>query len=477
MLGAVLGALFLSVTGLTSALKGAAVVAGALVCLVIFLRPEVGLVATVAAIPLDRLGRLGGADVVVAFSVAKILGLVTTAAFVLHLLRRREVPLLPAELIPLAAFVGWGCVTLMYSTDAFATKQAISRLITTTLFLFLCANLLTSKQLLRRTLMAFLIVTFGVGLFSVYTRVAEGYVTSESAHLDDVGVMADAAEEDRVGEVLSSQGATVHPGFYVLALMVAVPLYLFFVETSRTVAWRLFWLTGTGLALINLFLTQRRSGVFALTIIGLFMLVKRLVRPHRFLVFGFIALAFISVFFVPSTFWERVFSIGAYSPERSHNVRARIELVGAAKEILSEHWLLGVGLFNQREVLRYTDIVQTEQGASVHNAYLQTWIESGVVGLCLLLSLLYWFWSDLSRAEKACERDADRETKLLIGFLKASFLAPVVLGLTGVDWNIPMRDWWFICAAAIFLSRTYGRSKTDSLGEPRAQSVAKMRPV
>jgi hypothetical protein len=55
---------------------------------------------------------------------------------------------------------------------------------------------------------------------------------------------------------------------------------------------------------------------------------------------------------------------------------------------------------------------------------------------------------------------------LLVVFLKASFLGPILLGLTGTDWNMPMRDWWFVCAAGMFVGRMHARGVRPLVAVP-----------
>ena len=56
--------------------------------------------------------------------------------------------------------------------------------------------------------------------------------------------------------------------------------------------------------------------------------------------------------------------------------------------------------------------------------------------------------------------------------MKIAFVVPLLLGLTGVDWNIPMREWWYICAMSIFLRFQAQQLKTKSSDEQSSMELS-----
>jgi O-antigen ligase len=381
--------------------------------------------------------------------------MLTLAGWLLHAAYKKEKIIFPQEFLPLILFIFLGSLTYFYTTDKPAAAAAISRLLTTLFLLFLTVNIIKPQKHLKLVIASLLIMTAVMGVFAITVRFFPAYLTREEGPvLDSYGVMEDPAEEARVGVIQSSQGATVHPGFYVLNLLIAIPLYVYMVQDASSLLTKLLWGVSGVLATVNLFLTYRRSGVIVLIILLIFMLVKRLIKiTPTTLILGTL-IASMTLFFMPETFWTRVFSPSAYSVEKAHNVKSRLAMLDAAFMLLKEKWLFGVGLFNQIELPKYKNLRElTGVHSTAHNAYLQLWIETGIFGLIIFLRVLYTFWRDLSVAEKNLSRLQNYSMCQLVGILKTAFLAPILLGFTGVDWNIPMREWWFICGVSVVMKR------------------------
>jgi hypothetical protein len=454
-LGIAVGAGFLALTSLAGPLQAFVGILGLFISGLILLHPEIGFLLMIALIPLDRIGRLSSSEAVIALSAAKILGMLTLAGWLLHTFSKKEKIIFPREFLPLILFILLGSLTYFYTTDKPAAAAAISRLLTTLFLLFLTVNIVKPNKHLKLTIASLLVMTAVMGVFAVSVRFFPAYVTREEGTvLDSYGVMEDPAEEARVGVIKSSQGATVHPGFYVLNLLIAIPLYIYMFQDTASLFMKFLWGGSGGLATVNLFLTYRRSGIVFLIVILVFMLAKRLIKiTPAALILGALSVS-IALFFMPETFWTRVLSPSAYSIEKAHNVKSRLEMWEAAFMLIKDNWLFGVGLFNQIELPKYNNLSKlTGVHSGAHNAYLQLWIETGILGLLLFLYILYTFWRDLSVAEKNFSRLSDQPMYKLVGFLKTVFLVPLLLGLTGVDWNIPMREWWFICGVAVVMRR------------------------
>lgn len=454
LVGMALGLAFITAVGIVGPLKAFIGAVGLGVAVAILIRPDMGFVLMISAIPLERVGRLTNMDSVVALSIAKVIGILTLLGWGIRLCLRREHPIVTREFIPLSLFGLIGLLSLTYSTDVAITEITISRYVTTLAFFFLVINLVRSPHLIRTTLIGFLTVTTLVGILALAMRVTPSFVITD-ADYDAVGVLTDGAEEDRVGNVASTQGLTTHPGFYVCSLLIALPLYLYFYQTTQSLAWRVVLALSGYLALLNLFLTHRRAGVLTLGLLVLILLKKRLVVISPAIPLTVAALALSSLLILPASFWERVFSFAAYDPSASNNVGARLDMWEGALMLIRDHWLLGVGMGNHSELRNYNDLsrILTESGA--HNGYLQMLVELGVVGTMVFLPILWMLWKNLSRAEQPPrgKRMLPSDLVRLTGFLKLAFLAPVVLALGGIEFTQPLRDWWLVCGLGIVLRR------------------------
>ncbi len=77
-----------------------------------------------------------------------------------------------------------------------------------------------------------------------------------------------------------------------------------------------------------------------------------------------------------------------------NSVNLRIAQLLCSKEIISQHWLTGVGAGDAQESLNHCyqqhnwSPALYERSYNAHNQYLQTWLSSGIVGLLVLLFIL-----------------------------------------------------------------------------------------
>ena len=468
--GFALGLGFVIAAGLLGPFKAFAAVAGIGVVVAIMLRPEWGFVLMIAAIPLERVGRLTSADSVVALSISKVFGVVTLVGWLLRLCLRRERVILTRDFVLLSLFGLIGAFSLTYSTDPIMTEITIARYVTTLTFVFLLINLVRSPAMIRTTLIAFLTATALVGVLAVAMRVMPSALVTDS-ELDEVGVLTDGAEEERVGNVASSQGLTTHPGFYVCSLLIALPLYLYFYQTARSRLWSLIAAGAGYLALLNLFLTHRRAGVLTLAFLFILLLKKRLITlsPMILVALGVCGLG--SVALMPDSFWERIFSLSAYDADASNNVGARLDMWKGALMLIREHWFLGVGMGNHSELQNYNGLYRILKESGAHNGYLQMMVELGLVGTTIFLPMLWMLWRNLSRAEQPRLGQLALEPNLhqLTGYLKLAFLAPVLLAIGGIEFTQPLRDWWMVCGFGIILRRWTEHPMDSSVADSGAQ--------
>jgi O-antigen ligase len=397
---------------------------------------------------------------VVNVSIAKILGIVTLIGWFFRVCLRKERIRFPRELWPLLLFIALGAYSLTYTTDSDATQRSLLQFITTVFFVFITVNLVRTREVLTTSIVALLLVTMGVGVGAIGMRVMPGFQVDHD-DLDSVGVLEDDAEDRRVGTVQSSQGLTVHPGFYAFSLLIAIPLYCYAFQVAQKTAWRFCWLLGGILAFANLLLTYRRTGVLALIVIVGYLLLRRGLTCSPAM-FAWLAVpAFCGLLLTPSSLWERMFSASAYDPNEAHNVESRLRMWEGAWILIQERWTTGVGLGNHSELQHYNGLHTIIVEAGAHNGYLQMLVELGVGGLLVSGIILLVLWKTLSRAEERWSILSDTELSRLPIFLKASFLAFPLTALTGIEFIMPMRDWWFVCSLGLVLVSLRNRHMSD----------------
>ena len=460
VIGIALGTGFVLAAQSLEPLKALIAVIGIAVVGVILVKPEIGFVLMVASIPLERLGRLSSGDSVVNFSVAKILGIVTLVGWFFRVCLKKERIRFPREIWPLLIFIAVGAYSLTYTTDLDATQRSLLQFITTVFFVFITVNLVRTHVVLTTSIVALLLVTMGVGLGAIGMRVIPGFQVDHD-DMDSVGVLEDDAEDQRVGTVQSSQGFTIHPGFYAFSLLIAIPLYLYAFRVARKTAWRLCWAMGGVLAFINLLLTYRRTGVLALVVILGYLFLKRAITCSPAMLAWLAVPAFCGLFLAPDSLWERIFSASAYDPNEAHNVESRLRMWEGAWILIQERWTTGVGLGNHSELQHYNGLHDIIAEAGAHNGYLQMIVELGVGGFVVFGFIMLVLWRVLSKAEGRWSTASDTALSKLPVFLKASFLAFPLTALTGIEFIMPMRDWWYVCGLGIVLASLMNRHMSD----------------
>ena len=306
---------------------------------------------------------------------------------------------------------------------------------------------------IRLILTGLLISTAAVGIFAIAQRVLPGFaiLNTDDTAVDAMGVQVDLSEQSTLGgEVRRSGGTSGSPHVYAANLLVAIPLYLYFLRTCTDWRWRLFFFAGLMLAIANLLLTHTRSGVITcLPILALMMWRGLVTMSLRGLLLAPLA-AGVMFLFLPESVTVRLLDLERYSVDGAATLSTRLDYWRAGFEMLRENWLFGMGMGNFSDLAHYEPSV-TLGHAFMHNIYLQLFNEVGIFGfvpLMLFLAMILWRSESAYRQAKA-NRESDQA--LLAVALQASFLSGLVLGGTMDYLHFAVKDWWFVAAAILCL--------------------------
>jgi O-antigen ligase len=150
----------------------------------------------------------------------------------------------------------------------------------------------------------------------------------------------------------------------------------------------------------SIFLTMSRGSLIALSAILLVWLFR--VGVRRRMLIPILVVVF-PLFFLPELFYQRL--------ERAPYGRGtgRVDILIAGTEIVKHYPIIGVGLANftiaYNEFAGYAPVFRGHDRAA-HNAYLQVWAETGVIGLALFLAAI---WSQMKRARPVGPKLASRD--------------------------------------------------------------------
>lgn len=318
-------------------------------------------------------------------------------------LRRREVTLF-------LLFLLWVLLTLVWAPEGGAASDTIFRLMRSGVVFFAVLVLVREPRHLRWLAAAFVVGT----VLSILSGVASG------------GLGASTSDEGRL------RGGTSDPNYLAAAI---VPALMF---TGALASMRLRPLlraalgAGALVLAIGLAATESRGGFLALLLVAVVALASW--RGRRLTIASFIGLFAIgaAAFFIASpSSWHRV-------THNTDNGSGRSDIWQVAWRVVEDHPIGGAGLaqfpvvspdFIRRPgALSRADLL-VDQRIVVHNAYLQLWAETGIVGLLLFAGIVGTSLAASVGATRRFEAAGDVEMATLaraailalVGALAASF--------------------------------------------------------
>ena len=160
--------------------------------------------------------------------------------------------------------------------------------------------------------------------------------------------------------------------------------------------------------------------------------------------------------FIPGAIWERVLDTRNYTLERSETLRARLMYWEEGANILADHWLLGIGIGNQTELpRRLSSRVYMPPNSTAHNEYLQSLLETGLLGFPILAAFIFVLAQQARAAERRFRHADDLPTVLMLRAARVALLAVLVYALQVDVLHFPLKGWWLAMAviAALYERR------------------------
>lgn len=316
----------------------------------------------------------------------------------------------------LLAFLAWNGLSFAWSEHPAAAFDALSRLALNAILFLIVFTAIRSERDVVRVFWAFII---GASV-AVMVGVATG--SGPTPYGEAARISGGANDSNELAAVLVASSALAAGLAFVARRKPAL----------RTVAFG-----ACALSLAGIVLTVSRSGLIALGVAVVAAVIfagrwrPRVLAMSAMVVFSAV---FYFAFLAPETARERVTT----SEEGGHG---REDIWTIAWRMVEAHPVRGVGAGNfstssihylliQPGVLRRSDfIVDTQKVA--HNAYLQAWAETGVIGLALFLGLILGLLGCSFNAIKRFERDGNLLMEVLaraqlvgtIGILSSLFFA------------------------------------------------------
>jgi O-antigen ligase len=415
---------------------------------VLLLWPSLAFLLTSTIIPVERLGRLTDDSAMYTISLMRIVGTAALGSFLLHALIRRQRIVFGAPFWLYAGYFTLAVLGLFHTSDQLGTVRALGALLGNLLFLWLVINMGRDPRLARLALICWLLATVGAGLYTVY-----GWHFGQSVGWEELGakdnrfsaVLADDSEVESLDIVARATGPTSHSAVYGINLLLTLPVFLFFLKHATNAWLKVAIVGGLALTLYNVLLTNTRA---TMLIAGMALLLCGLRGLYRVTAGGIVMVLLAGAAmlpFVPDAVWNRVLDMSNYTAQKSATLRIRLDYWAAGLQVIGDNWLSGVGVGNQREVPRYLRVVGPEQ-TTVHNDYIQTAMETGVLGWALFFGFVALMFAAAVRARRLAARRPDPALLHPDFFVavQVSMLTTLVYALQVDVFHFPLKGWWLL---------------------------------
>jgi len=148
-----------------------------------------------------------------------------------------------------------------------------------------------------------------------------------------------------------------------------------------------------------------------------------------------------------------VFGIGFVL--KSASLRIREEYFFAGINAFLDSWFIGHGVANENIVPVYLSSWSTAPSkTTVHNEYLQTLMELGIVGFFFLFSFVGTLLAYCFSIERRLKRMIDTEQEIyLVNAIKIAMISTLIYGVQVEVFHFPLKGWWLLAGITVFLHR------------------------
>lgn len=473
-----MGPLLIYLGALTSYKLALAGLLGIVATWLILAYPIAGLWLSALMIPLERFGRFTDDSSLFTISLMRIVGLLTVGSLLVHQLLRKEKLQLGAVFWLCSAYTAYGLITIVYSTDYDGSRRAGGQLLSNLLFLFLATSLTQDFRTARWSTGLWLAATFAICLFTAYDWHFGTPIETDmnlGMEIEDrwKAVAIDNSEwEAELTGVKRAVGSTTHSAVYGINLILAVPFVAFFLRQRLRWPWKL-WLWGMLAAITyNVLLTNTRATfVFFVVTAALCWMRGLLVIRAPFMAAG-VVVAVVSLLLVDVSTFERVLNPTNYTLKESATLRIRIAYWKAGLEVVRDHWLLGAGMANELEIPRRV-AERSPERTSVHNEYLQTLLELGVVGFSLFFTFVGTLLYQSFRTASVFRQLGQTDLYWFAVACQIAMISVLIYGLQCDVFRFPLKGWWFAAGMTVVLQRL-AAAQSAGVEVPTARGVAQV---
>jgi hypothetical protein len=458
--GTAAGSLLVAASGLASPIVAFAGVAGVTVVALILAFPYWGFLLTAAVVPMERIGRLTDDASLATISLMRIVGTLALGALLLHALLRRRRLIISTPGLVYAAYFAVGVVTLTFTSDFEFGVRASSSIFDNVLFFVLVVNSVKTGAHARAAVICWLLTTAAVGVFTVYQWHNGAVITEEmdnatgqrTADQRYSTVLSDISEYQVLRETPRALGTSSHPAVYAINLILTLPFFAYFYRITKRPLWRVAIAAAAAVTAYNVMLANTRAAIICMLVVMVLIVTMRLIRVTAAGLAAGVLLCVLAVPFVPSALWSRVLDVSNYTLDRSDTLRARLTYWRESLDMLSDNLPLGIGIGNQSELpRRLSTRMYMPPNSTVHNEYLQSLLETGLIGYALLIAFMVLLYRYARQGERLLLRDGERDDALLLRACRIALLSVLIYGLQVDVMHFPLKGWWLAMGIAVAL--------------------------
>ena len=301
---------------------------------------------------------------------------------------------MPALLIGIYGLIGFA--SLLYAQDSGVVIQTLDNFVKDVLITLVVVVILKRASLFRNVIWSLLAAGIFMGTLSVFQYITKSF--------DNIYWGFSVAKYMQITSGSPNDyrlvGPVGDPNFYAQVMVVLVPLALERLLHEKKLLLKI--LAGWALiaSLLTVTFTFSRGGFLALIVSLIIFFIIYPPRPRELLVS--IGIGITLLFFIPTSYFDRITSLQDLIPSESGQVNLRVDraIQGRASEnltgllMIQENPLLGVGLSNfpsrYQEYTKQIGLAPSLSARSPHNLYLEVAAETGILGLSAFM-LMIWF--------------------------------------------------------------------------------------
>jgi O-antigen ligase len=333
------------------------------------------------------------------------------------------------RILVVAALMLWILLSLSWAPKPGIAGSIVSEWLTAGVLFTLIVTTVGGRRAVKLVLIAFVVGAVVSVVLGLTGLVSNNLYSSATAF-------------ETAGQSARLRGGSGDPNFLAAGLVPAIVIAAALLVSTRKVWMRLLLIPTIGLLMVGFVATESRGGLLAAVVALLVSLI--IGRRRAQLAAGIVAIVGVAAIFfaVSPGSWHRITGFDSQG-----NGRADLWQVGV--EIAEDHPVVGVGVANFRAVspnyvrrpgeLKYVNLI-AERPLVVHNAYLQTLTELGLVGLGLFLTIIF---SSL-RAALLAAREFERTRRMDMATLSRALFVAIIAMLTAsffISSEIDPRMW------------------------------------